>query len=202
MGWHLLDSGALYRLVALYAQRAGIRPGDAEGLARAAGQMQVRFSLAAEAERVHLGEEDVTDELRGEDCGESASQIAAMPEVRSALLGRQRAFARPPGLVADGRDMGTVVFPDARLKVFLTASPEERALRRHKQLKDKGIDVSLPALSRDIARRDERDAGRQVAPLIAADDARILDSTGMTPEAVTARIRGWLEELGERPDRA
>jgi len=202
MGWHLLDSGALYRSVALCAQRAGICPGDVEGLARAAGQMQVRFSLAAEAERVYLGEEDVTDELRGEGCGESASQIAAVPEVRSALLVRQRAFARPPGLVADGRDMGTVVFPDARLKVFLTASPEERALRRHKQLKDKGIDVSLPALSRDIARRDERDEGRQVAPLKAADDARILDSTGMTPEAVTARIRGWLEELSERPDRA
>ena len=119
-----------------------------------------------------------------------------MPAVRAALLTRQRGFARAPGLVADGRDMGTVVFPNAALKVFLTASPEERAQRRYNQLKEKGIDVSLPDLSREIARRDERDANRQIAPLKPAADARVLDSTGLSPEAVTERIKGWVDELG------
>jgi len=202
LGWHLLDSGALYRLVALVADRLGISLGDSGALARAAAEMNVSFSAATDSEQVYLDDSEVTPLLRTEACGEAASRIASMPEVRRALLRRQREFARSPGLVADGRDMGTVVFPAATLKVFLTASPEERALRRYKQLKEKGIDVSLPALSGEIDRRDKRDASREVAPLKAAEDARVLDSTGLTPEEVTARIRGWLEALDAISGRA
>jgi cytidylate kinase len=192
LGWHLLDSGALYRLVALAAAGSGVRLDDPDGLAADAETMDVAF--AAESERVVLGGADVTAELRTERSGAAASQVAALPAVRTALLARQRAFARPPGLVADGRDMGTVVFPEAALKVFLTASPEERARRRHKQLKEKGIDVSLRDLSSEIAQRDARDAGRSVAPLRPAEDARIVDSTGMTPDDVVARILEWVAE--------
>jgi cytidylate kinase len=162
--------------------------------------MHVRFG--ADAERVELEGSDVTADLRTESAGEAASRVAAVPAVRAALLQRQRDFARPPGLVADGRDMGTVVFPSATLKVFLTASAEERASRRHKQLKEKGIGVSLPDLSRDIAQRDARDATRSVAPLKPAPDARVLDSTSLTPEEVIAHILKWLEEVGIRRDRA
>src|SRR5690606_3288597 len=147
-------------------------------------------------ERVILDGEDVTAELRTERCGEAASKVAALPAVRRALLARQRGFIAPPGLVADGRDMGTGVFPEASLKVFLTASAEERAERRYKQLIDKGIDVSLRDLSREIAQRDERDANRPVAPLVPAHDARIIDSTHMSPEEVTERILHWLREAG------
>ena len=143
------------------------------------------FSVAADgSERVALDGRDVSDALRSEEAGQGASRVAAWPAVRQALLARQRAFAAPPGLVADGRDMGTVVFPGAALKIFLTASPQERALRRHKQLKDKGSDVSLPALSREIAERDLRDQTRAVAPLKAAPDACVIDSTGLSVEAV------------------
>lgn len=198
LGWHLLDSGALYRLVALSATREGVDLEDTEAVAEVAGKMDAGFSAAGESEVALLNGEDVTDLLRTEECGAIASQIASQPAVRAALLGRQRAFALPPGLVADGRDMGTVVFPNASLKVFLTASAQERAKRRYKQLKDKGIDVSLPDLSREIARRDERDANRQIAPLKPANDARVLDSTGLPPEEVGAMIEGWLEELGLR----
>jgi cytidylate kinase len=147
-------------------------------------------------ERVYLGGKEVAAELRTEQAGEGASQVAAIPAVRTALLQRQRDFAEPPGLVADGRDMGTVVFPDATLKVFLTASAEERAMRRHKQLKEKGIDVSLPDLSWDIAQRDARDANRPVAPLRPAPDARVIDSTSLAPKEVVARILEWLEAAG------
>ena len=196
LGWHLLDSGALYRLVALKANREGLAIDEADALAAAASRMQVEFSSAAETESARLDDEDVTSLLRTEHCGAMASRIAAVPEVRRALQARQRAFARPPGLVADGRDMGTVVFPDAELKVYLTASPQERAMRRYKQLIQKGIDVSLPDLSEDIARRDERDANRVVAPLKPAEDARVLDSTGLSPEEVIARILAWLRETG------
>jgi len=195
LGWHFLDSGALYRLVALAAQRRGIALDDSAALAELAGSLQVGFG-PPDGEQVFLGEEEVSEVLRSEKCGEAASQVARLPVVRRALLERQRAFARAPGLVADGRDMGTVVFPDAVLKVFLTASPEERARRRHNQLKEKGIDVSLPHLSREIAERDRRDASRSVAPLRPAEDARVVDSTSLTVDAVLARVTQWLAELG------
>ena len=196
LGWHLLDSGALYRLVALKANREGIDSNEPEALAAAASGMRFEFSAAADPEATRLDGADVTALLRTEECGATASRIAAIPAVRKALWVRQRAFARPPGLIADGRDMGTVVFPRADLKVYLTASPEERARRRYKQLIQKGIDVSLPTLSEDIARRDERDASRAVAPLKPAEDARVLDSTGLSPEEVIACIRAWLGETG------
>ena len=197
LGWHLLDSGALYRLVALVAAKQSISMDDPVGLAAAAAAMAVEFSAAGDAEKILLDRVDVTTLLRTEEHGAAAAEVGALPAVRTALLGRQQQFARPPGLVADGRDMGSVVFPTAALKVFLTASPEERALRRYNQLKEKGIDVSLPALSREIAERDERDANRKVAPLKAADGARILDSTGITPEQVIARVHSWLLEVNE-----
>ena len=189
VGWHLLDSGALYRLVALAGVVAGLRPDDEPGHAAIAARMDVAFTVAADGgERIALAGGDVTTAVRSEEAGHGASRVAAWPGVRQALLARQRAFARPPGLVADGRDMGTVVFPQAELKIFLTATPQERALRRHKQLKDKGSDVSLPALSREIAERDLRDQTREVAPLKAAPDACVIDSTGLSIEAVVQRV--------------
>ena len=188
-GWSLLDSGALYRLVALAGAAAGVAGDDAAGHARLAHSMQVEFGSRPDGqEQVKLDGRDVSAELRSEVAGAGASRVAAWPEVRTALLKRQRAFAGPPGLVADGRDMGTVVFPQAPLKIFLTATPEERALRRYKQLKDKGSDVSLPALSREIAERDLRDQTRQVAPLRPAPDAELIDSTGLSVEAVVGRV--------------
>jgi cytidylate kinase len=193
--WHFLDSGALYRLIALDAERQGVALDDSTALARIAASLPVTFG-PAEGEQVFFGAEEVSEILRSEKAGAAASQVARLPLVRRALLERQRAFARAPGLVADGRDMGTVVFPDAVLKVFLTASPEERARRRHKQLKEKGIDVSLPDLSREIAERDRRDASRSVAPLRPAEGARIVDSTGLTVEEVVAQLKEWLVELG------
>jgi cytidylate kinase len=201
LDWHLLDSGALYRLAALAATRRGNPedPGEHAGIAAA---MDVRFGSVGGAEQVLLEGHDVTAALRTEATGEAASRVAAVPAVRLALLQRQRDFARPPGLVADGRDMGTVVFPRADLKVFLTATADERAMRRHKQLKGKGIDVSLPDLSWDIAQRDARDASRSVAPLKPAPDARTIDSTDLTPEEVIARILQWLEAAGIGPTRA
>jgi CMP/dCMP kinase len=189
LGWHLLDSGALYRLVALAGAASGVRGDDARRHAALARGMRVEFGWGADGdERVLLDGRDVSSELRSEQAGQGASRVAAWPEVRSALLERQRSFAQPPGLVADGRDMGTVVFPGADLKIFLTATPRERALRRHKQLKDKGSDVSLAALSREIAERDFRDQTRQVAPLRPAPDACVIDSTGLTVEGVVARV--------------
>ncbi len=197
LGWHLLDSGALYRLVALVAAQKSIALDDQAALAEAAADMVFAFSSTEDAEQVWLGEADVTAQLRTEKHGAAASQLAGLPLVRKALLKRQREFAQPPGLVADGRDMGSVVFPDAVLKIFLTASPEERALRRYNQLKEKGIDVSLPAVSREIGERDERDANRKVAPLKAVEGAHILDSTGITPEQVIERVQSWLAGLDE-----
>jgi CMP/dCMP kinase len=189
VGWHLLDSGALYRLVALAGARGAVPPDDRGRHAQLAAAMAVHFGSAADGgERVQLEGSDVTAQIRTESAGAGASRVAAWAEVRGALLARQRAFARPPGLIADGRDMGTVVFPSAPLKIFLTATPEERALRRHKQLKDKGSDVSLPALSREIAERDARDQTRQVAPLRPASDACVIDSTGLGVEAVVGRV--------------
>jgi cytidylate kinase len=188
-GWHLLDSGALYRLVALAGMRAGLAVNDVEGHARAAADLDASFGMEeAGGELVSLSGEDVTRQLRAEATGEAASRVAAWQPVRSALLGRQRAFARAPGLVADGRDMGSIVFRDAGLKIFLTASPQERALRRYKQLKEKGLSGSLAALSAEIAERDRRDSTRAVAPLVAVPDAVVVDSTALTIEEVVGRV--------------
>jgi CMP/dCMP kinase len=188
-GWHLLDSGALYRLVAHVGAGHGLDPGDIEGHARLAAAMQVEFGVGPDGgERILLEGRDVTRAIRTEAAGQGASRVAAWPAVRTALLARQRAFARPPGLVADGRDMGTVVFPAARLKIYLTASAAERAQRRYKQLKDKGSGVSLSALSREITERDARDSTRAVAPLIPAPDAETIDSTGLSIDQVIDRV--------------
>jgi CMP/dCMP kinase len=195
VSWHLLDSGALYRLVAHAGLDRGLDPADVEGHARLATGMEVTFGVGADgSEQVLLEGRDVTQAIRTETAGQGASRVAAWPPVRTALLERQRAFALPPGLVADGRDMGTVVFPGAPLKIYLTASADERALRRYKQLKEKGSGVSLSALSREITERDARDSTRAVAPLIPAPDAEVIDSTGLPIEEVVDRVL----ELGTR----
>jgi cytidylate kinase len=195
LGYHLLDSGALYRLTALAARRAGVSLDDPERLADLARNLEVMFgSDVAGGERVWLAGEDVTGELRTEETGAGASRVAALQPVRDALLALQRSFRTPPGLVADGRDMGTQVFTDAGLKVFLTATAGERARRRHKQLKGKGIDVSLAALSRDIEARDRRDSERSIAPLRPAEDARMLDSSGRSIDDVTGIVLNWARE--------
>ena len=195
LGWHLLDSGALYRLVALAAAHKGIALDDEQALAELAASLDVSFaSDSAGEEQILLEGQDVTADIRTEDRGTGASAVAGLQPVRDALFALQRGFRRAPGLVADGRDMGTHVFVDASLKVFLTASPEERAKRRHKQLNDKGIDVSLAALSRDIQERDRRDSERSVAPLRPAEDARILDSSGKSIEDVTRTVLDWVSE--------
>jgi cytidylate kinase len=184
LGFRYLDSGALYRLVALAALRAGMPP---ELAAPVAGGLDVRF----EGGDIWLSGERVTDAIRTEDVSAGASRVAAVPAVRAALLERQRRFRRAPGLVAEGRDMGSIVFPDARLKVFLTASPESRAERRYKQLMDKGIAATLPGLLQDLRERDARDASRSVAPLKQGPDARLLDTTSMSAAQAAARIVGW-----------
>ncbi len=189
LGFHLLDSGALYRLTALAASRAGAELTDSARLAGIAGSMDIRFDSDADGEElVYLDGEEVSAAIRNEECGAMASIVAAQPPVRTALLQLQRRFSRSPGLVADGRDMGSVVFPEAALKIFLTASPDERAQRRYKQLKGKGIDVNLAALSRDIAERDRRDAEREVAPLKPCEDAAIIDTTGVMIEEVVNQV--------------
>jgi CMP/dCMP kinase len=189
LGWALLDSGALYRLVALGGRRAGIDLGDAAGLAKLAQNVDIRFDSTPDGgEIVWLAGREVTREIRTEVAGNDASKVAALPPVRAALLERQRSFAVAPGLVADGRDMGTVVFPGAQVKIFLTASAEERAARRYKQLKEKGVTATLAALSKEIAERDERDTTRTVSPLVASEDAVLLDTTGMSVDAVVERV--------------
>ncbi len=189
LGWHLLDSGALYRLVAMAGASRGLAGDDEPGHATVAARLDARFEAGADGgERVLLDGRDVSLELRTEAAGAAASRVAAMPAVRAALLDRQRAFAEPPGLVADGRDMGTVVFTGAPVKVYLTASAEERALRRHKQLKEKGLAANLADLSQEILDRDRRDSTRPVAPLRPAPDAVFIDSTGIPVEAVVDRI--------------
>jgi cytidylate kinase len=196
-GWHLLDSGALYRLVALSGQLAGADPDDVESHVGFAQRMQVHFGAdAAGDERVELNGRDITRELRSEEAGQGASRVAVWPAIRAALVDRQRAFAEAPGLVADGRDMGTVIFPDAKLKVFLTASATERAERRYKQLIGKGSAANLRDLSREIAERDERDSNRAVAPLKPAADAVLLDSTGLTIERVVEQVMRLGRERG------
>ena len=197
LGFHLLDSGALYRLTALAAECRGVDTQDVAGVVRAAREMEVSFGTGPDAEEVWLDGEEVGGPLRTEECGRLASRIAAMPEVREALKDRQRDFRTPPGLVADGRDMGTAIFPQAELKIFLTASAGERARRRYKQLKDKGIDVTLAGLAQDIAERDRRDTERSVAPLVPADDAIVIDSTSLDIDQVTEKVLGLAaEKLG------
>lgn len=189
LGWHYLDSGALYRAVGVAASWANLDISDAAALVRCTFDTHVEFvESASRGMRVMLNGVDATDELRLETTGAVASAIAAIPEVRAALKERQRAFRRPPGLVADGRDMGTVIFPDAPYKVFLTASAEERAERRHKQLKEKGVSVIFSDLLREIMARDARDAQRAVAPLKPAEDAVLVDTTGMDIDQVVARV--------------
>jgi len=195
LAFHQLDSGSLYRVVALAALDAGIGSEDSPALAAIAQDLDVTFNDG----RIALAGRDVTDRIRQEDMSAAASRVAVHAAVRAALLGRQRDFRRPPGLVADGRDMGTVVFPDATLKVFLTASQQERAERRYKQLIEKGISSTLESLLRDIRERDARDAGRVVAPLAAAADAVTLDTTGMT---IAAAIRFVLDRYRALPARS
>jgi cytidylate kinase len=189
LAWSLLDSGALYRLVALGARRASISLEDAPALGELARRFNIRFdSNESGEELVWLDGQDVTRAIRTEEAGNDASKVAALTPVRAALLDRQRRFAVPPGLVADGRDMGTVVFPEARVKIFLTASPAERALRRYKQLKEKGVAANLAALSLEIAERDRRDSTRTASPLVASADATMLDTTGMSVDSVVGRV--------------
>ena len=188
--FHCLDSGALYRLVALAAMKEATRLDDEAALARRALHLHVTF----EGGEIFLFGQRVTDAIRSEDCGKGASRVAALPAVRAALLARQRAFRAPPGLVAEGRDMGTVVFPDAILKVFLTASAEARAERRHKQLKEKGIDANIRTLLQELRERDGRDSARSIAPLQKAADARELDSTGLGIEEIVRQVLDWYRQ--------
>ncbi|KAA1173794.1 (d)CMP kinase [Marinobacter salinexigens] len=189
LGWHLLDSGALYRLTALAAIRQGVALDDESALVDVAATLDVSFEPTPPGEpaKVILAGEDVTSEIRTEICGDNASRVAVMQPVRDALLQRQRDFRQAPGLVADGRDMGTVVFPDAPVKIFLTASAEERARRRYNQLKEAGVDVNMSALLEEIRVRDERDMNRSAAPLKPADDAQVIDSTGLSIKEVLDR---------------
>ena len=197
LGWKLLDSGALYRLVAYAGQRRGLGSYDESGHADIAQNLDVQFGLGPHGgEQIWLAGEEVSQRIRTEQAGEGASRVAAMPGVRTALLDRQRAFAGPPGLVADGRDMGTVIFPKAPLKIFLTASAEERARRRYNQLKDKGLGANLAALSLEIAERDRRDSTRTVAPLRPAADAVLLDSTHLTITEVVEQVMAEVRARG------
>ena len=189
LGFHYLDSGSLYRLVALKALRTGTSYDDEPALARLAAGLDVRFGDGA----LQLDGSDATAAIRQEDVSAGASRVAVHAALRQALVERQRAFRRPPGLVADGRDMGTVVFPDARIKVFVTASADERARRRHKQLIAKGISITMDSLLRDIRERDARDAGRAAAPLKPADDAVLLDTTHLTIDEAVARVLALYE---------
>jgi len=199
LGWHYLDSGALYRVLAVAMQQAGYRPTDSARLTGLAESLHIKFETRVDGEAAHvrLAGVDVTQAVRSEACGRLASEIAAQPAVRAALLRKQQAFYRPPGLVADGRDMGTTVFPDAVLKIFLTASPEIRAERRYKQLKQKGFDDNLEKLTGEIRERDRRDAERAASPLTPAADAETLDTSRMTisevVETILARLRSRLE---------
>ncbi len=186
LGWSLLDSGAMYRLLALDCLKNNIDLHDEMAVAKLASEMTIEFKNCKESQeiKVFLDNEDVTLQLRTEETGNAASKVASIPSARAALLQKQRDFACAPGLVADGRDMGTVVFPNAKLKVFLTASAQERAKRRYNQLKQNGFDVNLHALLKEIEERDERDMNRTSAPLKPADDALIIDSSSMTIDEV------------------
>jgi len=195
LGWHFLDSGALYRLVAVAALDRGVRADDEEELGRVANSLDVTFGISGEGMVILLDGNYITGRLRSEQVSVMASKISAFPGVRAALVKRQRAFRKTPGLVADGRDMGTVIFPDAILKIFLTASAEARAERRYKQLKEKGESVNLSRLFRDIKQRDERDSSRAISPLKPAPDAHVIDSTELDINKVLQIIDNLLEEL-------
>ena len=195
LGWHLLDSGALYRVLGFHAERKGVSLDDEKALIDMAQSLPVKFVEQGGDTSVILDGEDVSNTIRTEQVGELASKVAIFQPVRDALLNRQQAFAQAPGLVADGRDMGTVVFTAAPLKIFLTASAEERAQRRYNQLKQKGFGATLAALVEDIRNRDERDMNREVAPLRPADDALVVDSTTLTVTEVVDRI---LDEAQQR----
>lgn len=192
LGWHFLDSGALYRVLALAATRHSVALDNHEALAVLAGHLDVVFKH--EPQEILLEGQIVTLAIRTEECGNGASIVAAVPAVRTALLERQRAFLEFPGLVADGRDMGTVIFPEADLKIFLEASPQERAKRRQAQLKQQGIDVSLDGLFAEIQKRDARDKGRSVSPLVPAHDAIVIDTTQMPIETVFAKVMIYVNE--------
>lgn len=193
--FHYLDSGALYRLVALAAQRAATDLDDEAALARIAASMDVAFAEGS----VRLDGVEVGEAMRAEEVGAAASRVAARPAVRTALLARQRGFRRPPGLVADGRDMGSIVFPEAALKVYLTAAVETRAQRRYKQLMEKGMYAKIADVVEELRRRDERDTSRPVAPLKHYPDAIFLDTTGLTVDQAVEKILGWWREKSQNP---
>ncbi|MFT5351656.1 MAG: cytidylate kinase [Planctomycetota bacterium] len=190
LNWHLLDSGALYRLVALAANQQSVALEDEAKLARLAASLDLKFVIMSDNAGVSalLEGKDVSLEIRTESCGNAASMLAALPAVRESLFHHQQKFRQAPGLIADGRDMGTIVFPDAELKIYLTASAEERAKRRYKQLKEKGINVNLRGLSADIAERDKRDKERKVSPLKPAEDAIVIDTTGSDVDVVIRQV--------------
>ncbi len=196
LSWHILDSGSLYRITALQVSRlfpdSDINSLNPIQLSELANNLSIEYKQMDDELVILLEGENITRLIRNETIGNIASQVAAIPEVREALLARQRAFLKPPGLVADGRDMGTVVFPDAELKIYLNASAEERAQRRYKQLKDKGIDVNLFSLVEELRLRDERDMNRQTAPLKPASDAVIIDTTTLSIEQVTDEVMNWV----------
>jgi cytidylate kinase len=197
--WNFLDSGAIYRVLAIASVHHQIDPSDESGLVPLASSLDVSFVTGSEGSKIILEGEDVTDSIRTEEIGSIASQVASLPRIREALLRRQRAFKEAPGLVADGRDMGTVVFPHAEAKIFLTASAEERARRRYNQLKEKGHDVNIARLLADIQARDERDANRSVAPLVPAEDALVLDSTHLNIEQVLEKVKEYVQsQLAKR----
>lgn len=196
LGWHILDSGSLYRLTALTASRASALENITQ-LVEIATNLDVHYVAANNQLKVMLKAEDVTDAIRTEEVGTMASTIAAIPELREALLDRQRAFAAEPGLVADGRDMGSVVFPRAKLKIFLTASSEERAKRRYKQLKEKGIDANLRELVIELEERDKRDSTRKASPLVAAEDAVTIDTTALNIEEVFSAVMQQVKQRFE-----
>jgi cytidylate kinase len=197
LGFHYLDSGALYRLLGLASKRHNVKLSSIKALAVLAEHMDISFKTTSQGDfTTHLEGEDVTRELRSEETGLLASQVAGFPEVRAALLKRQRAFACQPGLVADGRDMGTAVFPDAPVKLFLTASAEERASRRYKELLEKGENVSLPALVEQVRSRDERDINREASPLRSAEDAIEIDTSAMSIQEVTDEVLNLLSVKG------
>lgn len=194
LGWGILDSGAIYRVLALAAIHHNISPTDEESLIPLAAHLDVQFLSCDSGSKIILEGEEVTHSIRNEEVGGFASKVAALPRVREALLRRQRAFRQSPGLIADGRDMGTVVFPDAKVKVFLTASAEERANRRYQELKGKGHDVKIGDLLTDIKARDDRDMNRSVAPMVPAEDSIQIDSTDISAQEVFQQLIGVVEE--------
>jgi cytidylate kinase len=196
-GWHRLDSGALYRILALAAERAGVADSDGPAVAALVPGLHIEFTGDTEQdEAILVNGENWADTVRAETSGALASRIAALPEVRAALLQLQKDFRQPPGLIADGRDMGTVVFPDAPLKIFMDASPDERAARRYKQLSDKGIPATLDSLCEEIRARDARDRNRPIAPLKPAEGAEVVDTTGLSPADVIGKVETLLRRIG------